>query len=338
MTEELRTYPLVMALMKRSRVPWYWATAALAVLLLLFLLLTAFLDRSFTDTRNWNFWREFLDSPVMITYILVVYPLMWRLSERAINALQTILPLEEGSTGRQLVTPIPDRRREWIATFIGAIFWLALQQPWGWSWSEAPWLHTYVFISFSLLFGLLGWLIYSSLTGARQFSRLTRQNLKLDIFNTRVLAPVAHSSLGVSLAFIGGISLSLVFQTQESLLVWYNILIYAVLILATIVIFFLSMWSTHNAMVDAKKQRLNLVQEYLVGASRKLEDQVVTGQSEGKEDLSVNITAWLNYERRIKEVPEWPFNASIIRRLLVSTLAPVAVFLIKVFSGLGFRF
>ena len=199
-------------------------------------------------------------------------------------------------------------------------------------------LHFIILVKISTGDELVLRLIYSSITGARQFSQLTRQNLKLDIFNTKVLAPVAHSSLGVSLAFIGGISLSLVFQTQESLLVWYNILIYAVLVLATVVIFFLSMWSTHNAMVDAKKQRLTLAQEYLVGASRKLEDQVVTGQSEGTEDLSVNITAWLNYERRIKEVPEWPFNASIIRRLLASTLAPVAVFLIKVFSGLGFRF
>ena len=51
---------------------------------------------------------------------------------------------------------------------------------------------------------------------------------------------------------------------------------------------------------------------------------------------SSTLNVWMNYERRIKEVTEWPFNPAILRRLLASTLAPVAVFFLKVFPGLGF--
>jgi len=56
------------------------------------------------------------------------------------------------------------------------------------------------------------------------------------------------------------------------------------------------------------------------------------------EELSSTINAWVNYERRIKETPEWPYNAGIIRRLLASTVVPAVVYLIKIISGLGLRF
>jgi hypothetical protein len=88
-------------------------------------------------------------------------------------------------------------------------------------------------------------------------------------------------------------------------------------------------------MVKAKRSELGLVQKYLKITSSELKERAGDGSVKETEELSSTITAWINYERRIKEVPEWPFNASIIRRLMVSTLTPIAVFLIKVFSRLG---
>ena len=90
-------------------------------------------------------------------------------------------------------------------------------------------------------------------------------------------------------------------------------------------------------MARAKRSELDLVQKHLKEASRELKERAVGASLKGMEDLSSTITVWINYERRIKEVPEWPFNAGIVRRLAASALAPVAVFFIKVFSGLGIR-
>ncbi|UCH42936.1 MAG: hypothetical protein JSW16_09060 [Dehalococcoidales bacterium] len=339
-------YPLLIKIVKCSRLPWYWVTVIIAVILLMGLVLAAFLDVAFTRLSEWGFWRNFLDGPVLITYILVVYPFIWQLWWRAVDTLQSLLPADEvDSTRLEVGVPVPNRRWEWVATLIGAVFWLSLWQPWGWGnrWEAgAIWLSAYDVVTQSILFGLLSLLLYSSFTGNRYLNRLIRQRLNLDIFNTKLLTPIAHSSLGFSIAFIGGISLSMVFQTQNDLLMWNNIIVWVIMVCFVVLLFFLSMWSTHTAMAQAKNRELDLVQKHLKAASLELKEGVEESSLMGKEELSSelysSITALVNYERRVKEVPEWPYNASIIRRLVASTFAPIVVFLIKVYSGLGIRF
>ncbi len=258
MAEESHSYNLLDALMKRSQLSWYWATAVVAAVLILFLILAAYLDGIFSELSAWLFWRDYLDSPVLIIYTLVVYPFMWRLWKRTIQVFQPLLSPEVGALN-QLVpkAPTPKRRWQWAAVFIGAIFFLSLSQPWGWNWiSGEIWLNVYEVVTFPLLFGLLGWLFYNGLASSRYLARLSHKNLKLDIFEPGLLTPVARWSLGTSFAFISGISMSLAFQIQENLLVWQNITIYAVLIGVTVLLFFLSMWSTHSAMAKAKSREL----------------------------------------------------------------------------------
>jgi len=338
MAEEFRANNLINALMRGCRLPWFVTTAIFAVVLISLLVLAAYLDGILTVLSNWLFWRELLDSPVMTIYILVVYPFVRRLWERAIQAIQPLLS-EDGEFERMLKQIIePKRRWEWTALLAGAVFWLLVSQPWNANWVPGEfWLHVYEIITFPILFGLLGWLIYDSLKGARMLGRLSHQELNLDIFDGGVLSPIAYYSLSVSLAFIGGISLSLVFQTPKSLLMWNNITIYAVLVGATILIFFLSMWSAHNAMARVKRGELSMVRRQLAEASRELKELTAQGQLKGMEGLSSAIAGWVTYERRVQEAPSWPFNASIIRRLMASVLVPAIVYLIKILSGLGLR-
>lgn len=61
-------------------------------------------------------------------------------------------------------------------------------------------------------------------------------------------------------------------------------------------------------------------------------------QFSGTEKLSHAITLLVNYQRLVKAAPTWPFNAAIIRKLTVSAIIPVIVYLIKIISGLGLRF
>ncbi len=335
MTEEPRTDNLLQTLMKRSRLPWYWATAVVAAVLLLFLILAACLDGAFGDLSELRFWQRFMDSPVLIIYILVVYPFMWRLWQRAVRAFQPLLPLDD-SASNQLAAeaPSPNRRWEWVALLIGAAFFISIDQPWGWRLVPGEtWLHVYELVTFALLFGMLSWLIYHGLADSRHLARLNRQNLNLDIFEPGLLAPVAHWSLGTSLAFVGGISLSLVSQTRENLMNWENITIYAVLVAAVVLLFFMSMWSTHQAMTRARNRELALARKHLTVAYRELKERVAQNQMEGVEKLYSTLTAWSTYERQGKEAPTWPFNAGIIRRLAVSGLLPGLIYLIRYLIG-----
>ncbi|HEY86968.1 MAG TPA: hypothetical protein G4O06_02910 [Dehalococcoidia bacterium] len=342
MAKEPGSYPLLMELVKYSRLPWYWVTVMIAVVMLLVLVLVAYLDGDFTKLSEWNLWRSFLDAPVLTIYILVVYPVFWRLWWQSVQSLRSLLPIDEGSSKRVAVeVPLPNRRWEWASMIIGAVFWLSLWQPWGWGrrWEPgAIWLSAYDVVTQMILFGLLSWLIYSSFTASRYLSRLSRQHLNLDIFDTGVLTPIARSSLGFSLAFIGGISLSLVFQTQEDLLMWNNITVWVILVCFTVLLFFLSMWGTHSTIAKAKRRELDLAQKHLKAASRELKERAADGSLKGMVELSSTINAWVTYEKRVKEASTWPFNAGIIRSLAMSVLVPAAIYLMKIVGSFWARF
>lgn len=342
MTKEPNSHPLIIDLIKYSRLPRYWAILIAGIIMVLGLALAAYLDSDITDLLELGFWRNFMDAPVLITYILMVYPFVWRLWRQSIQSLQSLLPTEEGnSNDSAMQTPMPNRRREWVAIFIGAILWLILWQPWGWDGSWEPgaiWQSAYEVITQTTLFGLIAVLIYSSFTDNWYLNRFIRQHLEPDIFNTRMLTPIALSSLGLSIAWIGGISLSLVFQTQEDLLSWKNIVVWAVVICFAVLVFFLSLWNTHRTITKVKRRELDFIQEYLKTASHELKGLAKKGNVTGTEELSLTISAWLSYERRIKEVSEWPYDAGIIRRLVASTIVPAVVYLLKIISGLGLRF
>lgn len=338
MAEESRTYPLVEALMRRSPLPRFWTIIAVNAVLLLGLILVAALDDTLTNLSDWRFWQ--LSGLANITYILVVHPFMWRLRGQAIQAFRPLLSLEDGDFNRLAAeVSAPNRRWEWTYLLIGVGLAVALGQPWTLGWGPGHlWMAVYLVIVGALFNGLLAWLIYDTLAGTVRISRLSRRDLKLDIFDTELLTPIARWSLGISLAFVGGISLSLVFQTRESLLRWQSLTMYAILVGALILMFLLSMWSAHNAMANAKNRKLAMARKHLAVVSRELEDRAAEGQLTGTEGLSATITSWATYQRLVQEAPAWPFNASIIRRLAASIFVPAIVYLIKILSGLGLRF
>jgi hypothetical protein len=283
-----------------------------------------------------GFWRTGLQGPVLIIYILLIYPRILHLWKAAIEAFRSIVSIGENQfdlLSREIATE--NRRWEWLAVFIGISLHLIRVRIWlGWI---DQWLEVYQVTTDAILFGLLFWVVYSSIKGSRGIARLCKQNLKLDIFNTKLLAPVARLSLGNSLVFVGGISLALLFETQETLLEWQSIVIYSVLVLSTILIFYISMWSIHNIMARVKRYELGVAQKYMAEMSRKLKEWTTKSQLKGMEELSSSVAGWAAYERRVKEAQEWPFNAGIIRRLFVSILAPASIYLIKILSTLGIK-
>jgi len=330
MPQKSRPDNLFDALKERFPLPWYWLTAVVAVVLLLLVVLVAYLEGVFTHGAGWRFWQIGLLPPVIIIYILVVYPVLSPLFTRAVEAFRPLLP--EGEDFDELAAGIHQRQRRWecAAMAAGAAVWVGVSMPW--AWVHQP-LEVYGTVMDVVMFGLLGWLIYVSLAGNVGLARLSRRQLNLDIFDTGVLSPVAQWSLGTSLAFLGGITVSAAFQPLESLLMWQSIMIYAILVLAAVLVFFLSMWSTHSAMAGVKRSELEVARKHLAAASRELKDRVALDRMEGIEGLSAALSAWATFERRVQEVPAWPFNLGTIRRLTVSLPIPGIVYAVKFILG-----
>ncbi len=329
MSTRLHNRPLLEELVGFVRLPWYVLTLLIAALLLVFLLLTAYLGGAFTGGINWNFWRLGIQAAV-VTYIFLIYPLMQRLWNRAIQSLQLLLPEKKREKIIKDITSY-NHRREWLALLAGLVFFVALSQPWSW---VQGWLDVYSLVTSILMFCLLGWLIYNGSVSTYRIMHINRQHLELDIFNIGRLLPVAHWSLGISFAFICGITISVLFQPWETLLHVQNLILYSILIFVTVVLFFMSMWSTHQAIVGAKRRELFIVQKHLASARTKLREQISTGIIDGIDKMYSAVAAWGIYERQILETREWPFNAGIIRRLVVSVLFPSLVYLAKILFGL----
>ena len=339
MAGEYPSYNLVETLLRRSRLPRFWTIIIIAIGLLLLLVLAMSLDGKITNLSEWAFWQNYGDGLFLIVYILSASSFMWRLRIGAIQAFRPLLAMDDDGFDRLAAkASAPNRRWEWVSVLIGVGLATVLGQPWNLGWGPGSlWLSVYLVVTGALMNGLLFWLIYDTLIGTVRIARLSRQDLKFDILlDTELLVPIARWGLGISLAWVGGISLSLVFQTQDTLLRGQTITLYAILVGVTVLAFFLSMWSTHNTVASVKRRELALAKKQLSTASRELRERSIRGRLEGLEGLSATLTSWATYQRLVQDTPTWPFNMNIIRRLIMSIMVPVIVYLGKILSGMGF--
>ncbi len=331
MSERTRGRSLLEDLVRSLRLPWYAAVALVAFLLLGSLVLLAYLDGVFSSPFEWAFWRVSLQSPAIIIYILLAYPLVQRLWDRAILSLEPLLDVDRESR-RDIMSRFftVSRRSEWLATMLGALFWLLLSQPWSW---VENWLDTYEVGTAMVMFALLGWLINGAASDTRHLTRLNRLYVKPDIYSPGLMTPVAQWSLGISVAFVGGITISVAFQPWENLAEWRTVAIYGILLCVTVALFFANLWSTHDAMARAKRAELSMARENLEAALRQLRESTARGSTEGLEKLHWAVAAWGTYERRVSDAQEWPYNANLLLRLGASALFPAGVYLLKALFG-----
>jgi hypothetical protein len=190
------------------------------------------------------------------------------------------------------------------------------------------WLTLYGLLGGTLLYGILGFFIYSSLSGTRLFAKLHRHAVDINVFDLGRLEPIGCWSLGIALAYIGGNTLSLLFLTRAALRIE-MVIFYIPLILAPILVFFLNMMSTHRVIAEAKGRELKTVRNSLAAASQRLREQAAKGRAEDMEAQLESITAWVTYEKRVREVPEWPYSESMMRNLAASILLPIMVLVVQ---------
>ena len=83
-------------------------------------------------------------------------------------------------------------------------------------------------------------------------------------------------------------------------------------------------------MAGVKRREHDLARNHLEEVTRELREAAVKRKLEEMDRLYSAVAAWGIYERRVREVPDWPYNATILRRLSVSVLIPCIVYLLKV--------
>jgi MFS family permease len=329
---------LVEELVARSRFSWLQVAVAVGLALILFLVGTAFLAGVLAAPFDASFWRAGMLYPAIIVYILLMLPLLKRLRDGAIESFRPLARMDDDDFEQLLAeAPMFNRRLEWLALGSGIVGGLLLWRPWDYSglstiWlssgARSEWLMLYMLTAGGLWGGLLGWTIYSSLSGMRLFTGLQHHPLNINVFDLRPLQPIGRWSLGIAVLYIGGSALSLLFVPQMTLNVE-AIVLYGILILTPVLVFFLNMLSTRQTIVAAKRRHLDMVRDNLAAASVALEEGAAKGQPEYTDALLESAAAWITYEERVEKVPEWPYTADIRRNLVLSTLLPLAVWLAR---------
>jgi hypothetical protein len=266
--------------------------------------------------------------PVILVYILALHPFMRRRSKRAMLALEALAP-HAGGAGR---SPRGRRQGEWVAVLLGSLAGLAVARrvP-----GAAGWLWLYAEATSALGFAVLAAVIYGSVMRSRHLAAHARAGLELNVFDAHLLTPFAQWGQSLSLVFVGGISLSLLFQSYETLRSMESVIVYGCLIVVAMTLFFMSMWTVHIALAKAQDKELARVRRDLATAREALDRQRAGDIAGAVQDAYVPAVVLGLYERQVLDAPTWPFNPTIVKRVLASAVAPLGVYLLKLAFGVG---
>jgi hypothetical protein len=333
-TGEKRTSSFVDRLMSSRR--HRWIRVGIGVFLIVAPIGMALLDGVLLDFFSHGFWRLALFPAAVIIYILVLSPILSGGEERVIQAVRPLVLMDDDSFSQLVneasrVNPIG----EVTAFAVGGAFGLWVGQSWL-SDANVFWLRLYLSLSAGLMFGLLGWVIYSSVASTRLTSELHRQPLRIDILDTKPFEPIGRQSLIIALAFVGGIALSIVFGLGlGSILAWQNWLIYLLLAVVPILVFFLNMRDTHRVLAAEKRRELEAVQRNILLACRTLMKRIAADERTGT--LAAEINALVAYEERLQAARTWPYNTAMLRTLFVSIIIPGGAALAQALSEILFE-
>lgn len=306
-----------------------------SVLFLLIPFLAALLDGSLPDFLQEGEWRKVLSPTTITVYIWIISPLMARASENVLAELRPLIELDDEQLDD--LVQAAERVNPWhelLAITVGLLVGLASVYSSGftpgWSWLRVYWL-----ISSLLMYAILAWTIYISVTSTRLNAFIHDLPLKINILNPQPFESVGRQSLLLALVFIGGITLSLVFTyeaAQLSLLeFWVSNLL---LVVFSISIFFISMRPTHQVLAAEKKRLLDPLTQRINTTCQELVEQLQRGEDPG--EIPGLISALAEYEKRLMVARTWPYNVTILRTLFFSVFIPLVSILARFMGDILF--
>jgi hypothetical protein len=298
-----------------------WITVGVGLLLFLFPLVVAYLSGVLDELLQSGHLRQLLLPSAILTYILVVSPIMERMQHGVLDALRPMVLIDDEAFDRLVakasrINPIGEA----VAFGAGAAFglWLGVVS---FTDEDLLWLGLCYTLLSGLMLGTLVWIIYAAIAGTRLTRELLRQPLQVDIFDIEPFEPMGRHSLTSSLVILGGVVLGIIFGlAPDTLYDWRNWILYAILALVSVLIFFLSMRDTHRVLATEKKRELDAVQAHILTACRALVQRLEAGEDTGR--LGAEINGLAAYEKRVQAARTWPYNTTMLRTLFVSVVIP----------------
>jgi hypothetical protein len=197
------------------------------------------------------------------------------------------------------------------------------------------WLRLYAEATSALMFALLATVIYGSVVRSRHLAAHSRAGLELNVFDGHLLTPFAQWGQSLSLVFVGGISLSLLFQSYESLRSMEGVIVYGSLVIVALTLFFMSMWTIHVALAKAQDKELARVRRDLGAAREALLRHRACESAGAVQDAYLPVVVLGVYEQQVQGASTWPFNPTMVGRVFASAGAPLGVYLVKLAFGVG---
>ncbi len=234
-----------------------WVRTALCILFVGLPFAIALLEGSLTELLQSGQWRRVLVAPVIIIYTIGITPPLFRLRREVVIGFRSISQLDDEAFDR-LVDHSSEisARNEWMAIGVGVVIG-AILSPSVRLVTQPTVLRLFVAFSILAMYGTLAWIIFGSLADARRMATLNHHPLDIDIFDLTPFEPIGRQSLAISLAFVGGTTISLLLLfSREDFLTWQNLVLYSILIVVIVLLFFVNMWGTHRVLSQTKQNAL----------------------------------------------------------------------------------
>jgi len=264
---------------------------------------------------------------VLAAYLPAAQMAGLRASRRTLDELRPLLrcSTDEFSAlrdGMGSVRPLGYRGSAIIGLLIGVLAMAAAEPGWV---SYGVLQHYPEAISHRILAPMLGLLtailIHSRVSDSRRLSRLSRERVEVDLLAPPALAPFARLGLRNALIFIGAISIGLLFLADTGAAPGMaKVLVFVFLLLGgtAIIVTLLPALGIRERIRGAKREALEECRERI----RSLGDDWRAGSSQARAERA-GLADLLAYRSLVESVPEWPFNAPSLRRLLLYLAIPL---------------
>ncbi|MBN2029163.1 hypothetical protein JW824_02865 [bacterium] len=267
--------------------------------------------------------------PVFIAYALCVWffifkPLFWKV----IQCLKELVP--DDAFRHIIENPIRSgylHRGAWGGMISGVIGMLLYDLP---KLSDGYPLEGVIINSVIdfILFAVVGCLLYTVFIGTKLITQCVKHSKIDNIFYSSPFQLIGKWSLMVSMAMIGGIIINLLFQRNAGL-ESNDQIVHAAMLLVSGAVFFIGIWSAHQAMSENKQREINRVNEALMEFHQKLMGILKKGEWEKAESHFTTASKLDAHKSILEKAKEWPFTFGDIRSLVVSALIPVMITILK---------
>jgi hypothetical protein len=176
-----------------------------------------------------------------------------------------------------------------------------------------------------LLWSVLGPVLYGGFVTVRIFWLLGREHIRIDLLDLDALGVFARLGLRLMLVLLGaaiffapGAALAASFETS-SLLDWVVVLLSLPWVLLGLATLLIPSWGLRHRIRDAKLAELARVNAALAGDAGALDSSPI-----GRDAGRLTAVDLLAYRDRVEALREWPIDASVVGRLGLYLLIPLA--------------